>query len=230
MESAALAWDDRGLLPAVVVDVTSFAPLMLAWVNEEALQKTLESGFAHFFSRSRQKLWKKGESSGHTLKVSDVRVDCDGDALLFVAKPAGPTCHTEKPSCFYTRFSGQKLSLDDLREDEGPSGAKASIIDRLEKVLYSRKNTATAEKSYTRSLLEGGSARIAAKIREESGELIEALDEESTDNVVHETADLLFHMMVGLCARDIPIERVYDELGNRFGVGGHVEKASRSKK
>src|SRR5262245_61805586 len=114
-----LSWDERGLLPAVVADADTGAVLMLAWMNREALALTVETGEAHFYSRSRGRLWRKGETSGNLLDVREVRVDCDGDALLVVARPRGPACHTGKPSCFYRTLPG-------LAEDEGPRGAPAA--------------------------------------------------------------------------------------------------------
>jgi len=217
-----LRWDDHGLIPAVVQDAGDGALLMLAWMNAEALERTLATGEAHFFSRSRQALWRKGETSGNTLAVTEVRVDCDGDAILMIARPAGPTCHTGKRSCFYRRLDGEAVA-----EDDGPDGPPAAVTHRLERVLEARRDAGTAEKSYTRSLLDGGFPRILAKIAEEHGELAAELPAGDDDAVVHETADLLFHVMVGLVARGIPIARVWGELGRRFGVGGHQEKAAR---
>jgi phosphoribosyl-ATP pyrophosphohydrolase/phosphoribosyl-AMP cyclohydrolase len=228
-DMAELKWDDRGLLPAVVQDASTGAMLMLAWMNAEALERTCTTGFAHFYSRSRRALWKKGETSGNTLAVREVRVDCDADAIHVVAEPAGPTCHTGKPSCFY-RVMDASGSI--AGEDSGPvqgahADAHANLLGRLESVLRARRDGGSAEKSYTRSLLEGGFARIAAKIAEEQRELTDELAEGEDSAVIHETADLLFHVMVGLVARDIPLDAVWRELGRRFGVSGHEEKAAR---
>ncbi|HKE17504.1 MAG TPA: phosphoribosyl-AMP cyclohydrolase [Kofleriaceae bacterium] len=119
--AAAVQWDDRGLAPAVVCHVDTGAVLMLGWMNAEALAATAATGFVHFFSRSRQRLWKKGETSGHTLSVREIRIDCDGDALLVVAAPAGPTCHTGRPSCFFRR-AADSAAGDDAGENAGPTG------------------------------------------------------------------------------------------------------------
>jgi phosphoribosyl-AMP cyclohydrolase / phosphoribosyl-ATP pyrophosphohydrolase len=227
IDMAELKWDERGLLPAVVQDASTGAMLMLAWMNAEALERTCATGFAHFYSRSRRELWKKGETSGNTLAVREVRVDCDADAIHVIAEPAGPTCHTGKPSCF---FRVMDASGSIAGEDSGPSPAHeahANVLGRLESVLRARRGSASAETSYTRSLFEGGFARIAAKIAEEQRELTDELAEGEDSAVIHETADLLFHVMVGLVARDIPLDAVWRELGRRFGVSGHEEKAAR---
>ena len=209
------AWDDRGLAPAVVQDADTGAVLMLAWMNAQAWQATRATGLVHFWSRSRQALWRKGESSGHELRVVEVRVDCDQDAILVRARPHGPTCHTGRAACFF--------HTDDGVDEAAPA---AHVVDRLERVLQARRS-ATAGKSYTRSLLEAGMPKILAKIAEEQGELAAELPAGDPAKVVHETADLLFHVMVGLVARDIPVADVWRELGRRFGVSGHDEKAAR---
>jgi len=212
-------WDERGLAPAVAVDATTGAVLMVAWMNAEALAATLAGGAATFFSRSRGRLWKKGETSGNTLHVREARLDCDGDVILLVVDAAGPACHTGKPSCFYRRFP-------DAAEDDGPRGAPAAVLDRVARVIEARR-AATAEKSYTRSLLDAGMPKILAKIAEEHGELAAELPAGPDDKIVHETADLLYHVLVGLAARNVPVAAVWAELERRFGVGGHDEKAAR---
>src|SRR5690242_12397619 len=173
---------------------------MLAWMNAEALRLTRDTGVVHFWSRSRQALWKKGETSGNTLAVVELRLDCDADAVLVRARPAGPTCHTGQTSCFYRDAEGA--------EQGTPT---ATIVDALERVIAARRDGATAEKSYTKSLLDAGMPKILAKIAEEHGELAAELPAGDDAKVVHETADLLFHVMVGLAARRIPIERIYAE-------------------
>jgi phosphoribosyl-ATP pyrophosphohydrolase/phosphoribosyl-AMP cyclohydrolase len=202
-------FDAQGLVPAIVQDATTGAVLMLAWMNAEALRLTEETKVVHFWSRSRQALWKKGETSGNTLALVDMRIDCDRDAILVRAHPAGPTCHTGTRTCW---------------GDDVP----ASIVDQLARTLEQRRDS-TAEKSYTKSLLDKGMPKILEKIAEESGELAAELPDGDEAKVVHETADLLFHVMVGLTARRIPIERVLDELARRFGTSGHTELASRTK-
>jgi phosphoribosyl-ATP pyrophosphohydrolase/phosphoribosyl-AMP cyclohydrolase len=214
-------FDDRGLLPAVAVDATSGAVLMLAWMDAAALAATRATGEAHFFSRSRGRLWKKGETSGNLLRVRELRLDCDGDSVLLVCDPAGPACHTGTTSCF--------ANPDGAEPDDGPRGAPAAILDRVAAVIEARRGS-SAERSYTRALLDAGLPKILAKIAEEHGELAAELGDggAAPAAIVHETADLLYHLLVGLAARDIPTGAVWAELERRFGTGGHDEKRSRS--
>lgn len=214
------SYDDLGLVPCVVQDAGAGTVLMVAWMNAEALRLTRETGLVHFWSRSRQALWKKGETSGNTLALVELRLDCDGDTVLARVRPAGPACHTGATTCFF--------HVDGAGDDDGvPAAEGAQILVRLAAILEARRDAATGEKSYTRSLLDAGMPKILAKIAEEHGELAAELPAGPDDKVVHETADLLFHIMVGLTSRRIPIERVFAELARRFGTSGHVEKASR---
>lgn len=208
-------YDDRGLVPCIVQDAATGTVVMLGWMNAEALRRTRETRTVHFWSRSRQALWKKGETSGNVLALVELRFDCDLDAVLARATPAGPTCHTGATSCFFHR--------DDGPDDDGP---ELPILLRLANIIDARRDS-TADKSYTKSLLAAGMPKILAKIAEEHGELAAELPAGDADKVVHETADLLFHVMVGLAARRIPIEAVFAELARRFGTSGHVEKAQR---
>lgn len=212
-------YDERGLVPCVVQDAERGTVLMVAWMNAEALRLTRETGIVHFWSRSRQALWKKGETSGNTLALVELRVDCDRDTVLVRAKPAGPTCHTGATSCFFHK--------DDGTDDDGVP--PVTLVEQLARVLEARRDSSTSEKSYTKSLLDAGMPKILAKIAEEHGELAAELPSGDEAKVVHETADLLFHVMVGLTARHIPIERVLAELARRFGTSGHAEKAARKK-
>jgi phosphoribosyl-ATP pyrophosphohydrolase/phosphoribosyl-AMP cyclohydrolase len=211
-------YDANGLVPCIVQDAERGTVLMLAWMNAEALRLTRETGVVHFWSRSRKSLWKKGETSGNTLALVELRIDCDADAILVRAKPAGPTCHTGTTACFFHR--------DDGPDDDGVPAV--TILEQLDRVLQSRRDDATGAKSYTKSLLDKGMPKILEKISEESGELAAELPDGTDERVVSETADLLFHVMVGLTARRIPVEKVLLELARRFGTSGHAEKASRS--
>ena len=213
-------YDDRGLVPCIVQDAERGTVLMLAWMTAESFALTRETGAVHFWSRSRQALWKKGGTSGNTLEVVEIRLDCDRDTVLVRARPAGPTCHTGTTACFFRK-------LDDTEDDGVPAVVGAAILERLDAILASRRDAATPEKSYTRSLLDAGMPKILAKIAEEAAELAAELPAGTDEHVIHETADLLFHVMVGLTARKIPIEAVFAELARRFGTSGHVEKASR---
>jgi phosphoribosyl-ATP pyrophosphohydrolase/phosphoribosyl-AMP cyclohydrolase len=192
---------------------------MVAFMNREALSRTLETGKATFFSRSRQALWVKGESSGHSLRVHEITADCDGDVLLLLVDPAGPSCHTGRPNCFFHEV----VDVDTLREQPGEA---LPFLPQLEQVIRARTES-TAEKSYTRSLLDAGPPKIGAKLREEADELARAIADESDERVASEAADLLFHTLVGLRARGVPARAVLDKLASRMGTSGHAEKASR---
>lgn len=213
-------WDPQGLVPAIVQDAENGTVLMLAWMNRDAWQLTVDTGLVHFWSRSRRALWKKGETSGHFLHVVELRVDCDQDAVLARVRPDGPTCHTGTTACFFRTENG---------EDDG--APPAHMLDRLAAVIDERKR-ATATRSYTRSLLDAGAPKILAKIAEEHGELAAELSAtpRDRDKIVHETADLLFHVLVGLADAEVPVTAVWHELGRRFGVSGHDEKAARPPK
>jgi phosphoribosyl-AMP cyclohydrolase / phosphoribosyl-ATP pyrophosphohydrolase len=216
-------YDERGLVPCVVQDAATGTVLMLAWMNAEALRLTRATRVVHFWSRSRQALWKKGETSGNTLDVVELRMDCDRDAILVRATPAGPTCHTGATSCFFHRDGGGADAPDDVVDD----GPPPPILLRLAAIIEARR-ASTGETSYTKSLLDAGMPKILAKIAEEQGELAAELPAGPDAKVVHETADLLFHVMVALGARGIAIEAVFSELTRRFGTSGHVEKARRT--
>lgn len=217
---ASLRFDDSGLLPAVAQDRLTGQVRMVAWMNQEALARTLETGKATFYSRSRKALWQKGESSGNVLHVREIVADCDADTLLLLCDPAGPSCHTERPGCFFRRLEGGELR--DERLDVGP------FLERLEREIEDRRNS-TSAKSYTKSLLEGGPSRIGEKLREEAAELSLAIESESDERVVSEAADLAFHLLVGLASRKVSLRRVLAELARRSGTSGHAEKASRSR-
>lgn len=206
------------VVTCVVQDADHGHVLMVAWMNAEALRLTRETRTLHFWSRSRQRLWKKGETSGNTLSLVELRFDCDADTLLARVRPAGPACHTGKTSCFYR--------IDDGTEDDGRPAI--AVLDRLERTLIARRDTATAKASYTKSLLDSGMPGIVEKIREEQVELTdELLDANNDAKVIHEAADLLFHVMVGLTARHIAFADIEAELARRFGTSGHAEKAAR---
>jgi phosphoribosyl-ATP pyrophosphohydrolase/phosphoribosyl-AMP cyclohydrolase len=223
MTLAELKYDERGLLTVVAQDRLTGELRMLAHANREALQATLDTGEAHFFSRSRNALWRKGESSGHVLRVSEVWTDCDGDAVLYLVDPAGPTCHTGRATCFF-RAIGEDGAIADDAVRHG-----MSALPRLEAELQARKVSSTAQ-SYTRKLLDGGPEAINAKITEEAGELAQAIAGETDERVASEAADLIYHLMVGLLQRGVPMRAVEAELARRFGVSGLAEKAARRPK
>ena len=230
MDLSALKWDPAGLVTVVVQDRLSGEIRMLAHANEEAIRATLETGDAHFYSRSRAALWRKGETSGNTIRVAEVWVDCDADALLYLADPAGPSCHTGRESCFYrqVRPDGSVADASEIPEagsDDEVAGRP--LLLRLEHALAQRARS-SSEKSYTKSLLVKGPPKIGEKIREEAGEVSDAIADESDEAVAREAADVLYHLLVGLLYRKVPLRAVQRVLADRFGVSGHVEKASRS--
>ena len=215
-----LKWDDAGLITAVAQDRLTGQVRMVAWMNREALAATLESGLATFYSRSRRALWRKGETSGHVLRVHRVAADCDGDTLLLLVDPEGPSCHTGRDTCFFRTLSAP--------EGESDASLADPFLLTLESELEKRAQS-SAERSYTRSLLDGGVPKISAKITEEAAELNGALAGETDERVASEAADVLYHVMVGLQARKVPWRRVIEVLARRAGQSGHAEKASRGR-
>ncbi len=215
-----LKFDEQGLLPAVVQDRLTGEVRMVAYMNREAIAQTLETGTATFFSRSRRALWVKGETSGHVLHVREVYVDCDADTVLLLADPVGPSCHTGQPSCFF-----RHLDAAGVRDEVVPASA---FLLGLEREIEARR-ASTAEKSYTKSLLDGGPSRIGDKVREEAGEFAAALASESDERVANEAADVVYHLLVGLASRGLSVRAVVDVLAQRAGTSGHAEKASRKK-
>ena len=221
---AAVAFDADGLVPVIAQEARTGMIRMMAWANRDALAQTLATGAAHFWSRSRERLWRKGETSGNTLAVRDVRIDCDGDVVLYLCDPAGPSCHTGATSCFYRRVGDDGA----LVEDDAPPDPPALVVARVADVIAKRRRE-RPEKSYVVSLLDAGMPKINGKIAEESRELTEALLETDAAHTAHEAADLIFHTLVGLESAGVPIDAVFAELRRRFGISGIDEKASRKK-
>jgi phosphoribosyl-ATP pyrophosphohydrolase/phosphoribosyl-AMP cyclohydrolase len=183
-------------------------------MNAEALDATLRTRRATFFSRSRSALWIKGETSGHVLDVVEVRVDCDEDAILVRAIPHGPTCHTNAETCFFRSLEGE------------PDDVADPTLVRLARDIEARK-ASHAARSYTKSLLDAGPAKIGDKLREEADELARAVAGESDDRVASEAADVLYHLLVALASRDVPLTRVLDALESRRGQSGLEERRRR---
>jgi phosphoribosyl-AMP cyclohydrolase / phosphoribosyl-ATP pyrophosphohydrolase len=215
-----LTFNEQGLIPAIAQDRFDGQVRMVAWMNREALEHTLSTGKATFFSRSRGKLWVKGESSGNELRVHSVTADCDADTLLLLVEPAGPSCHTGRASCFFQRVGSDETLTEEPFE-------VAPFLAELERTIRERQ-ASSAETSYTRSLLDGGVAKINGKITEEAGELVQALSSESDQRVLSEAGDLLFHVLVGLRARGLDFSQVVQTLATRAQQSGHAEKASRN--
>jgi len=216
-------WQKTPLLPAIAQDHETNEVLMLAYMNEEAYNLTLSTGYAHYFSRSRQRLWKKGESSNHTQEIKDILLDCDADTVVLKIKQNGVACHTGTKSCFFTSVVQEKRVL----EQEVDTNAMYGIVDTLYHTILERKSSTDTEKSWTKKLLND-KALMLSKIKEEADELCVAIDKESDRQVIYESADLLYHTLVGLGYRNISPDRVKQELEKRFGVSGITEKESRA--
>jgi phosphoribosyl-ATP pyrophosphohydrolase/phosphoribosyl-AMP cyclohydrolase len=214
-------WKKCELVPAIAQDIKSGDILMLAYMNKEALELTLKSGYAHYFSRSKKRIWKKGESSNHTQKIVDILLDCDNDTVLLKVEQKGVACHTGRKSCFFTSLKTKKIILEQEVDIEAIYG----VVDTLYHTILERKNS-TDEKSWTKKLLDDKEL-LKSKINEEADELCHAIDNESDENVIYEAADLLYHSLVGLASRDISPDRIKQELRRRFGTSGIEEKESR---
>ncbi len=217
-------WSKHTLLPAIAQDADSGDVLMLAYMNKEAYELTISTGFAHYFSRSKQRIWKKGEESGHTQELVDLLIDCDADTILLKVNQKGVACHTGRKSCFFTSVKQNIKVLDKEVDIE----SKYSIVDILYHTILERKND-NATKSWTKKLLNNKEL-LLSKIEEEANELCVAINEESDEQVIYEAADLLYHSLVGLGLRDISPDRVKQELKRRFGQSGIEEKESRDDK
>jgi len=217
-------WQKNPLIPAIAQDYKSNEILMLAYMNQEAYNLTLSTGYAHYFSRSRQRIWKKGESSNHTQEVKDILLDCDADTIVLKIKQNGVACHTGRKSCFFTSILQDKVIL----EKEVDTDAIYGVVDRLYHTILERKNSKETTKSWTKKLLNDKELMLS-KIREEANEVCEAIDKESDEQVIYESADLLYHTLVGLGYRDISPDRVKQELARRFGTSGITEKENRKK-
>ncbi len=219
-----IAFGEGKLIPAVVQDRLTGQVRMVAYMTRESLARTLETGRATFFSRSRGELWEKGATSGNTLTVTSVHADCDSDALLVLADPSGPTCHTGSASCFFRQVEAGDDG-DPVAAEEGQDAT--AVLEALEREIEARK-ASSATKSYTRKLLDGGAPMIGAKLREEAGELAQAIAEESDDRVASEAADVIYHLLVGVASRGVSLRAVLSALASRMGTSGLVEKARRA--
>ena len=211
-----IRFDDRGLVPCVVQDWRTGEVLTLAYMNEEALRLTQETGEVHFFSRSRGELCRKGETSGNTMRVRQLRYDCDGDAIVALVEPAGPACHTGERSCFYREVGGGADVAPDAAPAPGePEPVAHEALAALERTLADRARQ-RPDGSYTVELLDDPE-RIGAKMREESDEVARAAASESEERVAEEAADVLYHLEVLLRSREVPLRAVLDTLNGRRG-------------
>jgi phosphoribosyl-ATP pyrophosphohydrolase/phosphoribosyl-AMP cyclohydrolase len=204
MNPADLNYSMNGLLAVVVQDHRSGQVLMVGYANQEAVQKTLDTGHAWFYSRSRQRLWEKGESSGNFLTLKGIRVDCDADALIYLCDPVGPTCHTGAPSCFFQ-------TLDEHAPGETSGEAAAELFDTIRQ----RQAAGDTESSYVAKLIASGVDRIGKKVGEEATEVVIAAKNADRAEIAHEVADLWFHTYVLLAQQGMTPEDVWAELRRR---------------
>ena len=209
-----IKFDQQGLLPAVVQDWLDGTVLMLGYMNQEALAKTVASRTVHFWSRSRNKLWEKGETSGHKLHVKELFVDCDRDTILVKAQPVGPTCHTGERACFFSGLDEQGLVAGEKTQD-----AAGGILESVLRTILARRSYPQAG-SYTTKLFEGGHDKILKKVAEEAGEVLLASKGGKKDEIVYEIADLFFHTLMVLGYHGIGLNEIYQELAKRFGKSG----------
>ncbi|MBC7822339.1 MAG: bifunctional phosphoribosyl-AMP cyclohydrolase/phosphoribosyl-ATP diphosphatase HisIE [Candidatus Parcubacteria bacterium] len=197
-----IQYDDRGLVPAIVQDYLDGTVLMMAWMNQESLQKTLETGETWFWSRSRQAFWNKGATSGHIQNVKAIRYDCDSDALLVTVEQIGDVaCHTGERSCFH-------------QVDGGVTPPPADTLSQVFSVICDRRDN-PSEGSYTRKLLDGGDNKILKKIGEEAAEVVMACKDDDADAIAGEAADLLYHTLVAIAHHNVDIKAVYRKLQER---------------
>jgi len=200
-----IKFDERGLIPAIVQNAETREVLMLAYMNEESLARTIETKQTWFWSRSRQELWHKGATSGNTQHVVSLSLDCDGDAIVVLVKPAGPACHTGAVSCF------------NITDD-----TFGSLLSRLYQLIQDRERERPAN-SYTTYLFNEGIDKILKKLGEESAETIIAAKNDDSGRLVSEIADLIYHLLVLLVARGVSLEEIGNELGQRRQSGGMRE-------
>jgi phosphoribosyl-AMP cyclohydrolase / phosphoribosyl-ATP pyrophosphohydrolase len=198
-----IKFDERGLIPAIVQNAKTREVLTLAYMNEESLARTIETGQTWFWSRSRNELWHKGETSGNTQQVVSLALDCDRDAIVVLVDPAGPACHTGAVSCF-----------------EVPPAQNSFLLTRLYELIQSRERERPSG-SYTTYLFEEGLDKILKKLGEESAETIIAAKNDDRGRLVSEVSDLVYHLLVLLVARGVSLEEIANELGRRQFIGLH---------
>lgn len=208
MSTPRIRFDGNGLVPVIAQDAGTGQVLTLAYANEEAVERTLSSGEAFYYSRSRRELWRKGETSGNTQRVVEVRVDCDGDALLYRVEPRGPACHTGERSCFFTAVAGEGAA------ETGASGSFGAMVEQLAGTI-ARRHRDMPEGSYTARLLGHGTPRVAQKVGEEAVEVVVAALR--GERLAEEAADLVYHLLVLLEERGVGIEEVARILRDRHG-------------
>ena len=210
------------LIPVITQDASTNEVLMLAYMNQEALELTIKTNYAHYFSRSKQRIWKKGESSNHLQEIVEILIDCDNDTLLLKVNQSGVACHTGRKSCFFTNLNTNEIISDVEINTSNAYG----IIDTLYHTIQEKKND-DPSKSYTAKLLQGKQNSMLKKIVEESGEFTFAIKDNDEQEIIYEAADITYHVLVALASKNISPDRVKQELARRFGISGIEEKNSR---
>ena len=221
----AVKFDGKGLIPAIIQDAQSGDVLMMAYMNRQSLEKTLKTGLTHFWSRSRKKLWKKGESSGNIQQTKAICLDCDGDTLLIQVEQTRVACHTGRWSCFHRKLADRHWLI--LKEQPRP-GEAARVLDRVYEVVLDRKKNPKKD-SYVSTLLQGGRDRILKKIGEEAGELIIGSKNNRKAEIISEMADLWFHSLVLLGHHGFTPGDLYQEFQDRYGKSGLASKRTKGK-
>ena len=215
-------WEKSALLPVIVQELETNEVLMMAYMDREALELSLSTKIAHYFSRSKQRIWKKGESSGHIQTIHSFSLDCDNDTLLIKVTQEGVACHTGRKSCFFTELeSGEAKSVVEIDTSKA-----YGVIETLYHTIQERKS-ADPESSWTAKLLSKGENTILKKVVEEAGEYCFAHKDSDEKEMVYEAADLTYHMLVALASKNIAPDRIKQELARRFGMSGIAEKNSR---
>lgn len=202
MDLSNIKYDEKGLIPAIIQDVNTNEVLMMAYMNKESLKKTMETNKTWFYSRSRQNLWNKGETSGNFQDVRSISYDCDGDTLLVKVIPEGPSCHTGNNSCFFNTIV------------EGEKTESAAILKQLYKTIEDRKSN-PVEGSYTNYLFDKGIDKILKKVGEENAETIIAAKNNSKEELIYEASDLIYHLLVLLVNQGVSLEDIFGELEKR---------------
>lgn len=225
-------WEKSELLPSIIQDFYTKEVLMLGFLNKEALELTLKTGFIHYFSRSKNRIWKKGETSGNTQLLKEAYIDCDNDSFLFLVEQKGAACHTGSKSCFYSKLysSSESNFAPEANSSENldSSNLNYNFLDTLYHELLSRKS-ADPKVSYTASLFNKGENALGKKVIEEAGEVVMALKDKDKTQIVYELADLTYHALAVLAFCNIHPEQVQNELKRRMGVSGIAEKNARPK-
>jgi len=209
-----LKFDEKGLIPAIIQDADSREVLMMAYMNREALERTIATGTTWFYSRSHGQLWNKGETSGNVQKVVDIRCDCDADTLLVLVKAAGPACHTGHNTCFFSNLKGEENEPALFDPETVYGSGSPSILNELQEVIRGRYRE-RPEGSYTTYLFNQGIDKILKKVGEETAEVIIAAKNPDNGELIYEISDLIYHLLVLMVAKDVSLSDVFAELRGR---------------